>query len=61
MPLVGTISITAFSYDTVASINSSLASVIGFLVAAFLSILSYIAIPITASVLIYRKIRLLTH
>jgi hypothetical protein len=61
MPLIATIHITAFSYDKVALINSSLASVVGFLVAAFTSTLFYIIMPFSASVLLHRKIRMLTH
>jgi len=61
IPLVGTIHVTAFSYDTVAWINLPLASLTAFLVAAFLSTLSYIIIPISTSVLLYRKIRMIKH
>ena len=58
MPLVGIIHVAAFSYDSVAWINLQLASLTAFLVAAFFSILSYILVPIAASLLLYRKIRI---
>ncbi|MGB6680099.1 MAG: CFI-box-CTERM domain-containing protein [Candidatus Bathyarchaeia archaeon] len=61
MPLVATIHVTAFSYNTVALIDISIASMIGFLVAAFLSTLFYLILPLSASVLLYRKTRLLIN
>jgi hypothetical protein len=58
IPLVGTVHVAAFSYDSVAWISLPLASLTAFLVAAFFSILSYVIVPIAASVLLYRKIRI---
>jgi hypothetical protein len=58
IPLVGTVHVAAFSYDSVAWISLPLASLTAFLVSAFFSILSYVIVPIAASVLLCRKIRI---
>ncbi|MFC1505451.1 CFI-box-CTERM domain-containing protein [Thermoproteota archaeon] len=59
IPLVGTIHVTALTYNIFANMNQSFASVISFLTAAFLSILSYIVIPVWGLLFLYKKRRTL--
>lgn len=55
IPLVWTIHVTAFTYAVLACVDVSLASVISFLVAVSLSLLSYVIIPSLTLVYICRR------
>ncbi len=55
LPLVGTVHLTAVIYDTISIVNTSLASIVAFLIAALSSISIYIVCPLITIRLIYRK------
>ena len=57
-PLFGIVHSTAYTYNTIAPFNSGLASTIGFLSAAIMSIAVYVAIPILGLGVLTRKINL---
>lgn len=57
LPLVGTVHLTAVIYDTISIVNTSLASIVAFLIAALSSISIYVVCPLLTIRLIYRKAR----
>jgi hypothetical protein len=55
LPLVGTVHLTAIIYGTISLVNTSLASIVAFLIAALSSISIYVVCPLITIRLIYRK------